>query len=346
MIGTEFLELLEHRPTLAKSRPAAQGLVADFAVVRNEPGSRAKVRAGAYIVLRACVGAGGAKLCVGVVRVELDEAPEGPVDAVLVWNSVTTDTENENFPVRTTVTGSFPAAFSLSIHAPPPEESLNDLTEVGLVDTRVGIATIEAALNEESAGEGSGLGVDEHHVMYDIGDMDREVFRRAAVEGIHFTVFDNCPIVEQLENETRVLGRSWVACTPIRSARANLGMLFNDAGLSGAPLDEGKQSRAAILCSLLGTVLELTLVGPKRVPRKPTGTNPMIVDAVAWLAKDPSLTGTTIASKLDISLSRLARVFKQETGASLVEYRNRLRLERFQMLVDSGGENLLEAALA
>ena len=30
----------------------------------------------------------------------------------------------------------------------------------------------------------------------------------------------------------------------------------------------------------------------------------------------------------------------------LVEYRNHLRLERFQVLVDRGGENLLEAALA
>ncbi|KYF83908.1 hypothetical protein BE11_17405 [Sorangium cellulosum] len=113
----------------------------------------------------------------GTIVNELDEAPEGPVDAVLVWNSVTTDTENENFPVRTTVTGSFPAAFSLSIHAPPPEESLNDLTEVGLVDTRVGIATVEAALNEESAGEGSGLGVDEHHVIvYVESEMDEDGF--------------------------------------------------------------------------------------------------------------------------------------------------------------------------
>ncbi|WP_437658465.1 hypothetical protein [Sorangium sp. So ce1182] len=111
----------------------------------------------------------------GTIVNELDEAPEGPVDAVLVWNSVTTDRENENFPVRTTVTGSFPAAFTLSIHEPPPAESLNDLTEIGLVDTRVGIATIEAALNEESAGDGSGLGVDEHHVIvYVESEMDED----------------------------------------------------------------------------------------------------------------------------------------------------------------------------
>jgi AraC-like DNA-binding protein len=64
------------------------------------------------------------------------------------------------------------------------------------------------------------------------------------------------------------------------------------------------------------------------------------------LARDPSLSGKKIASSLGISVSRLARVFKQEIGVSMVDYRNRLRLERFQMLVDSGGENLLEAALS
>ncbi|HTN87280.1 MAG TPA: hypothetical protein VL242_26465 [Sorangium sp.] len=113
----------------------------------------------------------------GTIVNELDAAPTGPVDAVLVWNSVTSDTENENFPVRTTVTGSFPAAFTLSIHEPPPEISLNDLGEIGLVDTRVGIATIQAASSEDSAGEGSALGVDEHHVIvYVESEMDEDGF--------------------------------------------------------------------------------------------------------------------------------------------------------------------------
>jgi AraC-like DNA-binding protein len=188
--------------------------------------------------------------------------------------------------------------------------------------------------------------VDEHHVMYDIGENDREVFRRASDEGIHFTVIDNCPIVEQLQNTTRVVGQGWVACTPVRSARSHLGMLFNDAGRTGEPVDEAKQARAAVLCSLLGTILDVTQLETRHLPRQSSGGHPLIVEALGSLAKDPSLSGKTIAARLDISLSRLARLFKQETGLSLVDYRNRLRLERFQMLVDSGGENLLEAALA
>ena len=42
----------------------------------------------------------------------------------------------------------------------------------------------------------------------------------------------------------------------------------------------------------------------------------MIVDAHGLLAKDPTLSGKTIATRLDIGESRLARVFKQETGVS------------------------------
>ena len=56
--------------------------------------------------------------------------------------------------------------------------------------------------------------------------------------------------------------------------------------------------------------------------------------------------GKQIAAKLDISLSRLARVFKAQLGMSLVEYRNRLRLERFSALMAQGHTNLLAAALA
>jgi hypothetical protein len=98
----------------------------------------------------------------GTIVNELGAAPAGPVDAVLVWN---TQGDVESFPVRTAVAGSFPASFTLSIHAPPQESALNDFSEFGLEDTRVGIATVEAALDEASAGEGTGLGVDEGHVI-------------------------------------------------------------------------------------------------------------------------------------------------------------------------------------
>jgi AraC-like DNA-binding protein len=197
--------------------------------------------------------------------------------------------------------------------------------------------------------------VDEHHLMYEMGDSDREAFRRAAVEGALFTVFDSCPIVDQRGAEPVVVGRGWVACTPIRTARARLGMFFNDAGLTGARLDDEKQARTAILCSLLGVLLDVGRAGragpdhdgpaSPQLPRPPAA-HPMVVQAVRMLAQDPSLGGKELAARLDISVSRLARVFKSDMGMSLVEYRNQIRLDRFAVLVDGGGENLLAAALA
>jgi len=216
---------------------------------------------------------------------------------------------------------------------------------------RVGLFLLDRARNLMLGTWGTdfqGKAVDEHHIMYEVSDTDREAFRRYEEEGAHFTVFENCPIVEHHKGETVVEGRGWVACTPIHSARARIGILFNDTGLSGAPVDEGKQTHAAVLCSLLGTLLDpargsTTLASP--LANESPGHR-LVTAAVAMLAKDPALVGKEIAARLDISVSRLARVFKAEMGMSLVEYRNRLRLDRFMVLLDHGRTNLLEAALA
>jgi len=189
--------------------------------------------------------------------------------------------------------------------------------------------------------------VDEHHLMYAVSDTDREAFRRSEEQSAHFTVFENCPIVQHSDGETRIAGRGWVACTPIRSTRTRIGMLFNDAALSGAPFDESKQANAAILCALLGTMLDPARGSPGTcaLPRAESAGRRLVSAAVAMLGEDASLGGKEIADRLGISVSRLARVFKAEMGMSLVEYRNRLRLDRFGALLEGGRSNLLEAAL-
>jgi AraC-like DNA-binding protein len=220
------------------------------------------------------------------------------------------------------------------------------IERVGLA--RVGLFLLDPEGNSMLGTWGTDLDgriVDERHVMYVLGDYDREVFRRAEQEGVPFTVIENSPIVVQLETVTRVAGRGWLACTPVRSVRGTLGMMFNDAGTTGASVDEAKQARAALLCSLVATVLDLRRGATTRpVGRLASPGNPVIVETVRRLAKEPSLSGRLLAKELGLSLSRLARVFKKTMGISLVEYRNRLRLERFQTLLDAGGENLHEAA--
>ena len=127
--------------------------------------------------------------------------------------------------------------------------------------------------------------VDEHHVMYDIGDNDREVFRRASDEGIHFTVIDNCPIVEQLQNVTRVVGQGWVACTPVRSPRANLGMLFNDAGRTGEPVDEARAgARRGSLLPARNDPRPHRARNATLAPQR-SGNHPLIVEALGSLPR-------------------------------------------------------------
>jgi AraC-like DNA-binding protein len=220
------------------------------------------------------------------------------------------------------------------------------LTEVGLV--RAGIYLYDNQLDLMIGTWGTDLRrrvIDEHHSMFQSGEEGRRVFRRALSGEAHWTVVEDCPIINNAVEETRVVGRGWVVCTPIRSARGAIGMMYSDAGLTDAPINPQKQDHAALLCTLLALRIE-GMRGTGRAPINPARRHPVIASAVRLLQEDPSLAGATIAKSLGVSLSRFARVFKTEMGVSLVEYRNQLRLERFMSLVDSGGSNLLEAALA
>jgi AraC-like DNA-binding protein len=187
--------------------------------------------------------------------------------------------------------------------------------------------------------------IDEHHVMFQLDEPGRRVAARAMSGEAYWTVVEACPIIENGPAETKVVGQGWVICTPIRSARGLLGMLYSDAGLTDASVDPGKQAQAAVLCTVLGLRLE-TLRGPGKAILGHSARHPAVAAALRMLVADPSLTGGDIAKKMGVSLSRFARVFKTDMGISLVDHRNQLRLERFLSLVDSGGSNLLEAAYA
>ncbi len=63
----------------------------------------------------------------------------------------------------------------------------------------------------------------------------------------------------------------------------------------------------------------------------------MVDVMVAMFNVDPSLSGKELSERLGLSVSRLARVFKRQMGVSIVEYRNRLRFERFFALVQEQG---------
>jgi AraC-like DNA-binding protein len=188
----------------------------------------------------------------------------------------------------------------------------------------------------------AGRTVDEHHVMCEWSDVSIDVVRRAVDEGSPWTVIQNSPLVEQLERETRVAGRSWLCCTPLLSGRRPLGMLFNDPGRSGASVDEDRQLLVAINCAFVAALLDRHngAMGPTHLRR----TSVLVAAVLRELEDAPTLSGSKLARKHGVSVSRLARAFKHEMGVSIVEHRNRLRLQRFFQLVDSG-QRLLPAAL-
>ena len=190
--------------------------------------------------------------------------------------------------------------------------------------------------------------VDEHQIMYSLSDTDREAFRRAAEEGAPFTIFDDCPIIEHHGSRTRVAGRGWGAWTPIVSARAPVGMLFNDAGQTGAAVDETKQGHAAILCALLATILDPVrgVPGTGSAGSGQSRRQRLVTTAAAMLADDPTLAAQAIARRFKVTFAWFVRVFKAEMGMSLVEYRNRLRLDRVDALLREAPMPLGEAALA
>lgn len=211
---------------------------------------------------------------------------------------------------------------------------------------RVGVFSVDEAAGLMIGAWGTdieGRTVDEHHVVCELSEEPRAAFRRAAQDGVLWTLVEACPIVVQGRHETLVLGRGWVACTPIASDRRPIAMMFNDTGLSGRPIDDAKQTLLAILCAFLATILDRRSLDSERPP---AGATSSVVAAVARaLAHDPSLSVAMLAKTHGVSQSRLARRFKSEMGLSLVQHRNRLRMARFFSLLDRDGGDLLEAAL-
>jgi AraC-like DNA-binding protein len=75
--------------------------------------------------------------------------------------------------------------------------------------------------------------------------------------------------------------------------------------------------------------------------------HPAVERAARTLRDKPTLAISAVAKQAGLSASRLSRLFHQQTGVSLVEFRNRQRLERFLAEYDEGQRlNMTEAALA
>lgn len=203
----------------------------------------------------------------------------------------------------------------------------------------------------------TGETTDERAIAFLMGGAHREAIARSTAGVGRWLLLDSAPLTAQVDEKTRVIGYGWNALTPIRSARGLLGLLVNDAGISGAPVDEARQARAAIFCALFGNLLELAraerqllALAPKEAASAAADSAPspaatIATRVVALLHEDGAQSRGELAARLGVSVSVLSRAFKSEMGLSVAQYRSRLRLERFLTLVEPRGGNLLAAAL-
>lgn len=226
---------------------------------------------------------------------------------------------------------------------------------VDIAKDRIGLIRVSLFLLDEPSGLMRGTWgtdlqrrtVDEHFITFDFTERDRVLHEELLHKGVYWTVVENAPLVVHTPDDTQFVGRGWVCCTPVRAGKDLLAMMFNDAGLTSAAIDNVKQEHAVILSSLLGSALDRARRrGQSLSPAPEHQSSPQVFKITQLLSQDPALTAEELGRELKLSASRVARIFKSEVGMSLVEHRNRLRLERFNAILDERGDNLLEAAMA
>jgi AraC-like DNA-binding protein len=199
---------------------------------------------------------------------------------------------------------------------------------------------------------------DEGDIVFAVGDSHRDAMSRSLAGVSRWLVLRDVPLLAQIEGKTAVIGRGWNALTPVRSRHGTAGLFTNDAALSGSAVDDSKQVQLAVLATILGNLLELkrqdsgavpwsaALSGSSGATATRTGTlSQGIAVALQRMRADATLPTAQLAKGAHMTSRSFAKHFRRQVGASLVDYRNRIRVERFLGLVERGGGNLLEAAL-
>jgi AraC-like DNA-binding protein len=189
---------------------------------------------------------------------------------------------------------------------------------------------------------------DERALFHEFAPRDYQALLGARLSGGFGQYRPHSPLFAAEPGRTVVIGEGWVMATPLVAARDVVGVMYNDSALTHAPVDANKQAAAAVFCTLLAVLYQTRrgAVSWQPLPRK-SGQGPLVERVLRALAEDLPITGERLAEELGVSPGHLARSFKREMGVSLVDYRNRLRLDRFfEILQQRGGSgNLLEAAL-
>ena len=195
--------------------------------------------------------------------------------------------------------------------------------------------------------------VDERFIHFPAGFHHKKATTQALAGVSRWMVFWDAPLFEHRKRDPFMCGHGWNVLTPILGYRSPLGFIVNDSARFGAVLDPSRQVQLAIFARLLGGLIEgydaRTEHAHAMIRSLPTIGNAdrasLVVSSVRALDSDPTLSVKNLGKLFAISPSVLAGAFQAEMGLSLVEYRNRLRLERFLASVPEDGSKFMAAAL-
>lgn len=204
--------------------------------------------------------------------------------------------------------------------------------------------------------DAEGRTTDERGIAFDVGTSHREAFTHAKTGSAQWSRFDGVPLFAETTEGTVVLRTGENVIIPIPGRDGDLGLVACDWAISGARADLETLLRATVFTRVLAPQLEWLALrsvpsGPE--PCTPVGP-PVALEgndtrlsalAAALLHDDPNTDRASLARKLGTTPGRLGRAFKTALGESVGEYRNRVRVQRFLVVVDPRGGNLLEAAL-
>ena len=87
--------------------------------------------------------------------------------------------------------------------------------------------------------------------MFRLDSGGSSAFARAMSGEALWTVVEDCPIIVNDENRTRVVGRGLGGLHADLLGEPAAGALYNDAGLTRARVDPDKQAKAALLCAVV-----------------------------------------------------------------------------------------------
>jgi AraC-like DNA-binding protein len=172
---------------------------------------------------------------------------------------------------------------------------------------------------------------DEHDLSHELSAQDGLTLLQLRRAGACALYRPRAPWIASEGGRSVVLGNGWVMVTPLSSGTDLLGVMYNDAALSGSALEPSKQAAGAVLANFVS--LELAArSGPVRWQSLGALGDPSGLVQRVQLALDRNLAqrGQELAAEFGVSPGHLSRAFKRAMGISLVEYRNRKRIDRFR----------------